>query len=320
MFGLPMLDVIIGLVFVYLLLALICATGLEVLVGMHDTRTKNLRTGIENLLGETNDCQWVERLKKFVVRRPAVAPAQPYVSDFFNHPLIKSLREGDTNPSYIPPATFANVIFDIFAGADGRPKDLAAFTSGVDALFKEKPNADLQKVLLLLAGQSIDDLDLKKRLEEWFNDAMARVSARYKCRTQLPLLGLAIVVCLAINADTFRIAKDLYQDPAMRQAVLQQVQASLPKIEERLANPQDQSTKVLVEELNSNVAQMQQAGLSLGWKGLDDFKANVGQGFFGILLTSFAASLGAPFWFDILKRFMSIRSVGKSLDELAVKK
>lgn len=320
MFGLPMLDVIIGLVFVYLLLALICATGLEILVGMHDTRTKNLREGIENLLGESNDCLWVERLKKFVVRQSAAASVQPYVSDFFNHPLIKSLREGDTNPSYIPPATFANVIFDIFAVADGRPKDLAAFTSGVDAVFKEKPNADLQKVLLLLAGQSSDSAELKKRLEEWFNDAMTRVSARYKCRTQLPLLGLAVVVCLTINADTFRIARDLYQDPAMRQAVLQQVQASLPKIEERLANPQDQSAKALMDQLNANVGQMQQAGLSLGWKGLDDFAANIGKGFFGILLTAMAASLGAPFWFDILKRFMSIRAVGKSLEELAVKK
>jgi len=39
------------------------------------------------------------------------------------------------------------------------------------------------------------------------------------------------------------------------------------------------------------------------------------QQFIGILLTAMAVSLGAPFWFDILKKFMSIRAVGKSPEE-----
>jgi hypothetical protein len=35
----------------------------------------------------------------------------------------------------------------------------------------------------------------------------------------------------------------------------------------------------------------------------------------GILLTAIAASLGAPFWFDLLNRFVSIRSTGKAPEE-----
>lgn len=34
--------------------------------------------------------------------------------------------------------------------------------------------------------------------------------------------------------------------------------------------------------------------------------------FFGLILTVFAASLGAPFWFDILNKIISIRSTGKA--------
>lgn len=52
MLGLPMLDVIIGLVFVYLLMALICATAMEMMVGLFDSRSGNLLLGIQNLLGE----------------------------------------------------------------------------------------------------------------------------------------------------------------------------------------------------------------------------------------------------------------------------
>jgi len=32
---------------------------------------------------------------------------------------------------------------------------------------------------------------------------------------------------------------------------------------------------------------------------------------FGILISAFAASLGAPFWFDLLQRFMNVRRVVK---------
>jgi hypothetical protein len=37
----------------------------------------------------------------------------------------------------------------------------------------------------------------------------------------------------------------------------------------------------------------------------------------GLALTAFAASLGAPSWFDLLNRFMNIRSAGKSPDKKA---
>jgi hypothetical protein len=35
----------------------------------------------------------------------------------------------------------------------------------------------------------------------------------------------------------------------------------------------------------------------------------------GWLLTGFAASLGAPFWFDLLNKFMNLRSAGKAPEE-----
>jgi hypothetical protein len=39
----------------------------------------------------------------------------------------------------------------------------------------------------------------------------------------------------------------------------------------------------------------------------------------GWLITASAMSLGAPFWFDILKRFVSIRSAGKAPEEAPLK-
>ena len=35
----------------------------------------------------------------------------------------------------------------------------------------------------------------------------------------------------------------------------------------------------------------------------------------GLLITGLAVSLGAPFWFDTLNRFMNIRNAGRAPDE-----
>jgi hypothetical protein len=35
----------------------------------------------------------------------------------------------------------------------------------------------------------------------------------------------------------------------------------------------------------------------------------------GLLLTAAAASLGAPFWFDLLNKFINVRGAGKSPEE-----
>lgn len=39
---------------------------------------------------------------------------------------------------------------------------------------------------------------------------------------------------------------------------------------------------------------------------------DVAIGLIGLNLTALAVSLGAPFWFDLLNKIMSIRAVGKS--------
>jgi len=52
MFGLQILDITIGLIFVYLLLALICTAASELFAGLFDRRARNLLIGIRHLLEE----------------------------------------------------------------------------------------------------------------------------------------------------------------------------------------------------------------------------------------------------------------------------
>ena len=70
---------------------------------------------------------------------------------------------------------------------------------------------------------------------------------------------------------------------------------------------------------------MDELGLPLGWVNAPKDPADprkVPEGFydwvlklFGILLTGFAISQGAPFWFDLLNKFMVIRSTVKPTEK-----
>ena len=84
MFGFPILEVAIGLSFIYLLLSLICTTVNETIATLTRRRSKVLEKAITNIIGDP-------KLK----------------NELYSHPVIKSLSEGGKPPSYIPAPKFA---------------------------------------------------------------------------------------------------------------------------------------------------------------------------------------------------------------------
>ena len=76
MFGFPILEVAIGLSFIYLLLSLICTTVNETIATLTRRRSKVLEKAITNIVGDP-------KLK----------------NELYSHPVIKSLSEGGKPPS-----------------------------------------------------------------------------------------------------------------------------------------------------------------------------------------------------------------------------
>jgi len=64
--------------------------------------------------------------------------------------------------------------------------------------------------------------------------------------------------------------------------------------------------------LDHAISTMEAAGLPLGWKAtpktVGAWLAKVA----GLIVSIFAVSLGAPFWFDIVQGFMQVRTSGIS--------
>lgn len=91
MFNSQVLDVIVGLVFIYLLLSIICTATNEMIVALFYLRARNLLKGIVNLLADKRS------------------------NGFYNHPLIRGLSRGNKKPSYIPVYTFVLALLDDIA-------------------------------------------------------------------------------------------------------------------------------------------------------------------------------------------------------------
>lgn len=314
MFGLQMIDVVLGLIFVYLLLSIVCTAANELLASLFKLRARTLASGIANLLKDGG----ITDLER----------------DFYEHPLIKSLYKRKGKPSYIPPRTFAMALLNLIAPENTVGSNVM---SNIRAKIEYLPEgSDLKKTLLILLDDAGDSLEkLRSNVEKWFNDSMERVSGWYKRKAQFVILVLAVALTVLANADTIQIAKALSVDPALREKLVTQAQGFLEQKAtsepNQAAKPNNQvndgslagglsSAKLLAQAASSDspsmrirnaMQEVQQATLPLGWKTWPQGTEWVNK-IVGLLLTALAASLGAPFWFDKLQKVANIRAAGTS--------
>src|SRR5262245_45045759 len=167
MFGLQILDIAIGLIFVYLLLALICTTVSELFAGLLSRRSRNLFIGIRGLLEDE-----AVRLKN--PQDPSHPKGKGLVDLFYTHPLIKALHgrrmwgEGKTKPSYIPSRTFALALLDIIGPADpDKDRNIDDIRAAIKALLDD---SDISRTMLILMAEAKSDLwKLQESFEAWLN-------------------------------------------------------------------------------------------------------------------------------------------------------
>jgi hypothetical protein len=323
--GSTVLEVVIGLIFVYLLLAIFFTTANEWIAGILNTRSTTLKTAITQLLdGQTGQ---------------ANADVNWFLNQFQAHPLIAGIRQPgkkDPHPSYVSARAFATVVMDI-----ATPQAPGAITfDDLEAGINNLPQGDVKKALLALIQNAHRDIQqAQKNIEGWFNDTMERVSGWYKRRTQVWTVLIAIVLTLCANADTLQIVKTLWTDPTLRAELVEQAgqrtaaqqdshpiattvapgtQGSQP-IAPTAGAPATPEASPATAANYSRPSQNELASLGhvLGWS-WQSLPASGGQWLdriFGWLLSIIAISLGAPFWFDLLNRFMRIRSSGESPQE-----
>jgi hypothetical protein len=218
-------------------------------------------------------------------------------------------------------------------------------TSYIGPLIANIEDARVQRVLKVLYDEAGGDVvKLRQNIEIWFNSAMDRVGGWYKRKSQWVIALIAIIVTLALNVDAMLIAQHLNTQSALRDAVVAQAKAfaDIRTAADRggvgaessvAGNPKPPSEVDVAASARAVDAQLEKLSLPIGWYQAPESGGNDPIATFrrqnrlildasawldivqfhivGWLLTALAASLGAPFWFDTLNRFMAVRAAGK---------
>ncbi len=288
MFGSQVLEVVIGLTLIYLVLSIGCSGIKEVIASIFSLRANTLADGIRSMLKNgPND----------------------YTAKVFAHPLIAGTAPEGQRPSYISARMFSAALLDIIAPADPhRPRTMQSLRSGVSQI----PDAKLRATLLNIVDSAGGDVEAARlKVEHWFDDTMARVSGWYKRQAQKIIFAAGLILCAAVNADTLMIVKELWSDQALRSAVVAQAEKKVQS-----GAPADSASQT--GSLQQVAGEIREANTPpIGWsRDANDIRAwPNGLGaqalkVLGILLSSFAIVMGAPFWFDMLNNIINLRSSG----------
>jgi hypothetical protein len=321
MFDSQVLDVAIGLIFVYLFLSIICSVLNEGIAGIFKIRAKQLYNGLYNLLRDKNVLDKLYENPLIIGMAPKKGqdqkPGQPQeTSPTSNGKKIKKYY-----PSYISSSSFALALLDSVkditvekekkeTGQEPLIPKLDTFQNIRSLVEQLPPGSDIRRALLPLIDTAQGDFDKALRnIENWYDNAMDRISGWFKRFSQLVVLFVALFLCIFLNADTFMIGKTLYKDQTLRASIVASAQGVAQK-------PSAEDSTRFLEEIEQKAEPLQ---LPLGWvcgpkkdprAFPDSFLAWITK-IFGILFTVLAISLGAPFWFDMLNKITNIRAAGK---------
>ena len=118
--GSNILEVAIGLIFVFMVVSLFVSWVQETIASIFSLRSKHMIEVIQVLLdpeGEDSKAFETIGLRKKISEIPSTKEVQ-FVKKFYDSPLVKSLSKPNDFPSYVDPGDFANYVLDYVLEAD----------------------------------------------------------------------------------------------------------------------------------------------------------------------------------------------------------
>ena len=305
--GSAAIEVLVGMFFLFFILSIVCSSINEALASVTNMRAKYLERGVRTLLGR-----------------------EAQVREFYSHWRVRALIKppgkifkGPRKPSYLPSRTFALTLLDTFAPAEGAEDnaDLVARAqralepSSPEAEYTTRPGEIVRGLLRDALAEAGEDRDkLRATLERSFDDVMERAAGWYKRKVQIFLFAIAVALVAVVNADSLAISQRLWKDDALRSAVVAQANGVVQRGQAECTKSPEGETQTNAEVAAKCLDEVEGFGLPLGWSRDTSphnfFWQGVGK-FIGLLVTAFALTLGAPFWFDLLGKVSNLRAAGK---------
>lgn len=237
MFGNVALDVAISLIFIYLLYSLLASIVQELLARVFNLRarllTKALRHILDNdlrkdklgYLGQFTFFSWIYEQVWSIIYFFLPFRNSPFLKRFYDHPGIRSLGEdrAASRPSYISPQMFVQTMMHLLRGKgydSTRDDELALVKQNLES-GQTLVGPDTREHLLNLIEDAKRDAEhFRIRVEQWFDEVMARTSGWYRKQTQVVLIVIGFFLAWQFNVDSIAITRILAKDKKVREQLV----------------------------------------------------------------------------------------------------
>lgn len=309
------IDVALGLILLYLVLSLVCTTINELVAAALSLRASNLAATIEQLIDD-------DTLRNFFYAHGLIVSSS--LSSTAGR-LTRQLASGSpkmgahARPTYLDGKTVSRAIFDSLALLD-TSKPVAAVDDIKGLIEKLPETSTIRAALLANVAIAKGDIDaFRAGVANWFDSAMDRLSGHYNRQLKGISLAVGLLLAAALNADSLTIARAIWVDDGSRQQVIaaSTALAADSGATTNCGNAGDAKTQIDCGITKLGDLETYLRPFPLGWPDATQPPQETDSWRFwflakaaGILWTAIALSLGAPFWFDLLQKIMSLRAAG----------
>lgn len=226
------LDIVIGLVFVYFVYSLLVTIIGEMLSSWMGMRARLLRQGLDNLLNDHRPNVVKTDLFKWLLDIFMIEPKEfryTAAGQFYKESTIRNLaKRGEnarysirnTKPSYISKEVYARTLSNMFSRKGRGVSELERVFMAVETNALHLEPETQKKFNEMRLASNGDYVLFTSNLEDDFSEMMDRVNGWYKRKLGFLLFWLGFLICLVLNVDTFQIIKILSSNPEKRQEMV----------------------------------------------------------------------------------------------------
>ncbi|MBI1225009.1 MAG: hypothetical protein GC192_07200 [Bacteroidetes bacterium] len=298
-----MLEVIVGMIFTFMLLSLLGTTFNELVSAWRGWRGFYLEEALKRMLEFKDNPAVFEKFKQNAMFRQLMQHKAPF--------------RISQAPAFLSSTNFASILSNVLKKKNEAVKSVDDFLTGLPE------DSQLRAVLEQFKEEGHTTVeDYKARIQTWFDDVMWQSSGWYKRHLQFVTFFVGLGIAIVLNANSFQIYSHLSTNANSRQELASLANAFANENETLPTKTPVPSDSLTIGEIKTEMKKAVDAPeirtayniLGLGWERKDlmvGFRPWLAR-ILGWLITALAISLGAPFWFDILKKIVTIQSTGST--------
>lgn len=320
MFNSQILDVAIGLALMYLFQSILISGINDLLVSIFAVRGRILKNFLITALKtkETKDTIF-ERLQ--------------------SSPFITSLKRNNRFPSEISSRNFSDALIELIIREDNSDE---TYIDKIKNNLAALPDSEFKHILIVRLNEAGKDyFKFKISIEKWYDDYMNRISYWYKRRVNYFMYLFAFMTTVALNVDSIFVMNELWKNPRLRESAVVLSENIIQKDYDKITKKKftslltDSSTasdtiNVALTTITDSYHNLHLLDFPITWAyayrlsngekdslekksllfriqwSLEQFSI---EKILGFIITTLAVSIGAPIWYDLLKKMVGTRKV-----------